>query len=297
MRATRAVAGAAEVVGDGGGEVRAARDAAEEEVPDDQELPVGRLKHRRPPCRRARGTPASAPTPDQRAPSPPTRSESTKTLRCGQQRLLREVVGRRLVEEQEERVEPAEEALAVGAVELGVLEAHPLERLHALLAPWRTSSSRNPNWMDSVGHALAQAGPSPLWMRSLQKVHLLARPVSWLKDTTPNGHEPHAVPAAVADVLVDVDGAELGPVDGAGRAGVEAAGLRAVLADVRHQEPRQLAVGLRLLDEAHEPERLVREVRAGSGSCPSTPAAPAAARSTACTPPGRPGSRCRATCP
>src|SRR6266850_5101797 len=29
----------------------------------------------------------------------------------------------------------------------------------------------------------------PLWMRSLQKVHLLARPVSWLNDTTPNGHE------------------------------------------------------------------------------------------------------------
>ena len=43
--------------------------------------------------------------------------------------------------------------------------------------------------MDSVGQVLAQAGPSPLWMRSLQKVHLLARPVSWLKDTTPNGHE------------------------------------------------------------------------------------------------------------
>ena len=43
--------------------------------------------------------------------------------------------------------------------------------------------------MDSVGQVLAQAGPSPLWMRSSQKVHLLARPVSWLKDTTPNGQE------------------------------------------------------------------------------------------------------------
>ena len=41
--------------------------------------------------------------------------------------------------------------------------------------------------MDSVGHAFAQAGPSPLWMRSLQKVHLVAVPVSWLNATTPNG--------------------------------------------------------------------------------------------------------------
>src|SRR5260370_33183269 len=43
--------------------------------------------------------------------------------------------------------------------------------------------------MDSVGQFLAHAGPRPLWMRSLQKVHLLAGPVSWLNDTTPNGHE------------------------------------------------------------------------------------------------------------
>jgi hypothetical protein len=41
--------------------------------------------------------------------------------------------------------------------------------------------------MDSVGHALAHAGPSPLWIRSLQKVHFDARPVSWLKLTTPKG--------------------------------------------------------------------------------------------------------------
>jgi len=43
--------------------------------------------------------------------------------------------------------------------------------------------------MDSVGQVFAHAGPRPLWMRSLQKVHLLARPVSWLKDTTPKGQE------------------------------------------------------------------------------------------------------------
>ncbi len=46
-----------------------------------------------------------------------------------------------------------------------------------------------PNWMEWVGQALAQAGPRPLWMRSLQKVHFLAVPVCSLNDTTPNGHE------------------------------------------------------------------------------------------------------------
>ena len=33
-----------------------------------------------------------------------------------------------------------------------------------------------------------------------------------------------------------------------------------MLADVRHEQPRQVAGGLGLLDEAHEPEGLVREV-------------------------------------
>src|SRR2546428_10639888 len=43
--------------------------------------------------------------------------------------------------------------------------------------------------MESVGQVLAHAGPSPLWIRSLQNVHLFARPVSWLKETTPKGQE------------------------------------------------------------------------------------------------------------
>src|SRR6202040_2179806 len=79
------------------------------------------------------------------------------------------------------------------------------------------------------------------------------------------GHHPEraradAVPAAVADALVDVDGAVLGALDGSGRAGIEATRLRAVLADVRHEEPLQLAVRLGLLDEAHQAVGLVGEV-------------------------------------
>src|SRR4029453_1102849 len=45
---------------------------------------------------------------------------------------------------------------------------------------------------------------------------------------------------------------------GGGR--VEAAGLREVLAKIGHQQPLQLAVGLRLLDEAHKAIGLVGEV-------------------------------------
>src|SRR5262249_34332325 len=70
----------------------------------------------------------------------------------------------------------------------------------------------------------------------------------------------HAIAATVADVLVDVDRAVLGPVDRARRTGVEAAGLGAMLADVGHEQPRQVAARFRLFDEANEPERLVREV-------------------------------------
>src|SRR5439155_18250972 len=53
---------------------------------------------------------------------------------------------------------------------------------------------------------------------------------------------------------------ELRAVDRAGRARVEAARVSAVLADVRHEQPRQVAGGLGLLDEAHQPEGLVGEV-------------------------------------
>src|SRR5207244_10341217 len=48
-------------------------------------------------------------------------------------RVLRQIVGRRLRQQQEKRVEAAEETAAVRTVELGVLEAHRLESLHALV--------------------------------------------------------------------------------------------------------------------------------------------------------------------
>jgi hypothetical protein len=66
-----------------------------------------------------------------------------------------------------------------------------------------------------------------------------------------------AVPAAVADVRLEDDRVELGPDQRAGRARVEAAGVRAVLAHVGHEDPRgrrRLLVGQQL-DEPDVPPR------------------------------------------
>src|SRR5439155_11712768 len=69
------------------------------------------------------------------------------------------------------------------------------------------------------------------------------------------GARRHAVAAAVADVLLNDDGVELGAEERAGRADIEAGGVGAVLADVRAHQPAQrihLAVAtqrLLLLDE------------------------------------------------
>ena len=49
----------------------------------------------------------------------------------------------------------------------------------------------------------------------------------------------HAVAAAVADVLLDDDGAELGPEQRPGRADLEAGGVGAVLAHVRGHQPAE----------------------------------------------------------
>src|SRR5579864_7223198 len=59
-----------------------------------------------------------------------------------------------------------------------------------------------------------------------------------------------AVAAAIADVGLHEHAAELGPDDGAGRAGFETPGMLAVLADVRREVPRRQAVAL-ALDELH----------------------------------------------
>src|SRR5690606_24113210 len=62
-----------------------------------------------------------------------------------------------------------------------------------------------------------------------------------------------AVAAAVADVGLHVDRVELGADDRAGRTGLETTGALAVLADVGHQQPREVAERGLLVRERHRP--------------------------------------------
>ncbi len=193
----------------------------------------------------------------------------------GQERLFRKVVGRRRVEEQEEGVEPAEGAVAVGAIELGAGVAHLLQFRHALLRLGHQLVAEPE--LDGLGGAgLGAGGPEPVVDAVIAEGALVGPPGVVVVGHHAERARADAVPAAVADVLVDIDGTVLGPVDGAGGTGVEAARLGAVLADIRHEQPLELAVRLRLLDEAHQAVGLVGEVATGSDSRPSTPAAPAA---------------------
>src|SRR5216683_1634803 len=178
----------------------------------------------------------------------------------GQERLLGQTVRGRLVEQEEEGVQAAQRALRVGAVELRLLVAHLLERCdplvglgHELVAEpelnrlrrARLRAGRPEAVVDAVVAERALVGPSRVVVERDDAERARA-------DT---------VPAAVADILVDVHGAELGPVDRAGGARVKAARLGAVLAHVRHEKPGELAIGLRLLDEADEAVGLVGERR------------------------------------
>src|SRR5882724_8387071 len=148
----------------------------------------------------------------------------------GQERFLREVVGGRLVEEEEEGVEPAEGAIAVGPVELGARIAHLLELRHALLRLGHQLVAEAE--LDGLGGAGLGAGrPQPVVDAVVAEGALVGPPGVVVVGHHPERARAHAVPAAVADVLIDVHGAVLGPVDGAGGAGIEAARLGAVLAD------------------------------------------------------------------
>src|SRR5438552_6778641 len=160
-----------------------------------------------------------------------------------------QVVRPRLGEEQEERVEPAEEAVLIRPVELRVLEAPPLQGFHAL-PRLRHEVVTEPEGDRFRRARLGAGGPEAVVDAVVTERALLRRPRMLVQRDDAERAGRHAVAAPVADVLVDVDRAELRAVDRAGRTRVEAAGVRAVLADVGHEEPRHLALRPRLFDEA-----------------------------------------------
>src|SRR5262245_5321318 len=177
----------------------------------------------------------------------------------GQLWILGQIVRRRFGEQQEEGVEASQESLGVRAVELGLLEAHALQGLHALLGlgdQLVPEAELNRLGRAGLGARGAEAVVDPI----VAEGALLGGPGLLVEAHDSKRARRDAVPAAVADVLVDVDGAVLGPVDRAVRARIEATRLGAVLADVGHEQPRHVSGLLGLLDEAHEPVRLVGEM-------------------------------------
>src|SRR6195952_5529597 len=104
--------------------------------------------------------------------------------------------------------------------------------------------------MDGLGGGGPRAGPVPAGSAPVVAQGALPHPavVLTLVDDAVRTRR-NAVAAAVADVLLHHDGAELGADQRAGRAHVEAGGVGAVLADVRGHQPAELGrlVGLDLL--------------------------------------------------
>src|SRR5207245_391931 len=135
-------------------------------------------------------------------------------------RLLREPVERRLAEEQEERVETAQVAFRVRAVELGVFVAELSELLDPLLGDaGQLVAEAEP---DRLGRARLRAGGPEAVVDPVVAEGALRRGAGIVvarSDADWTGGD--EVPAGVADVLVDVASSELGPVDLAGRARVE----------------------------------------------------------------------------
>ena len=164
----------------------------------------------------------------------------------GDDGVRRQSVHLGLVEQQEERAVAADAVLRVVAVEPCVGDAGVVQLGDPRLRRARAVRRAGPNWMDSVGTGLGAggflAGAEPVVAHGA-----LERPAvvgALLDDAVRAGR--HAVAAAVADVLLDDDGAELGAEQRSGRADVEAGGVRAVLAHVRGHQPAQLAASVGL---------------------------------------------------
>src|SRR6266478_4316480 len=152
-------------------------------------------------------------------------------IALGKGRLLGQGVGRRLVEKEEEGVEATQGAIGVGAVELRLLVAHSFQRLHALT---RLGHELVPEaeLYRFRGTGLGAGGSQPVVDAVIAEGAFIGPSRVVIERHHTEGAGADAVAATIADILVDVDGAVLRPVDGAGGARLEAAGLGAVLADV-----------------------------------------------------------------
>src|SRR5215468_10611630 len=91
--------------------------------------------------------------------------------------------------------------------------------------------------------------------RALPRAPIVMKPVDHAERAVD-----HAIPTAVADVRLNIDGVELGANDRAGRATLQATGAHAVLAYIGVEQPGYVSGILRrernrALDKAHMPPR------------------------------------------
>src|SRR6267142_953733 len=131
-------------------------------------------------------------------------------------RVLRKVVRGRFRQQQKERVQAAQEALLIGPVELGVLEAHRLQGLDTL-AGLRDELVAEPE-LDGLGRTGLGAGGAEAVVDAVVAERALpGGPGVLVEADDAERARRHAVATPVAGVLVDVERAEFRPVDGAGR--------------------------------------------------------------------------------
>src|SRR5438093_11294199 len=159
----------------------------------------------------------------------------------------RQTVYFRLVGQQKERVQPAVLRVAVQARLRHPLAAQLVQaRAGDLLHRGQIAE------LDRLGRARLGARGRQVGLQPVVAEGALAgQPAGLVEadDVVRTGRD--AVAAAVAHVRLDVDGVELRPDDGVGRAHLHAARQRAVLADVAHHAPGDAALGGGPLVELH----------------------------------------------
>src|SRR6266581_4415392 len=163
-----------------------------------------------------------------------------------------QTVNLRVIHQQIERVEAAERAVWIVAVELRAFFSLALELRHALLR----AGPELGNWteLNRVGRARFRAGGlEPDAHAVVTERALLRRARDHVHIDDAKGTAGDASAAAVAHIRLDHHGVELGADDRAGGAHLDTASLDAMLAHVAHHEPAAVVRAVELLDELDVP--------------------------------------------
>src|SRR5436309_3388281 len=171
---------------------------------------------------------------------------------AGKLRIGGQAVHFRVVHQQIERVQAAERAVRIVAVEPGAHFALRLELVHALLRAGAQLADGAE--LDRVGRTGFRAGGlEPDAHAVVTERALLRRARDHVHIDDAKGTAGDAGAAAVAHIRLDYHGVELGADDRAGRAHLDTAGLDAMLAHVAHHEPAAVVRAVELLDELDVP--------------------------------------------